>query len=83
VCSVKTKTFKEVTGIQDFLFHQAALSMGAEGVYMGTRFIAPKENSANIETKKAILNVKSEDFIEFKSVIGNLRTIPTEAGKRL
>ncbi|WP_245827695.1 hypothetical protein [Paenisporosarcina indica] len=39
-------------------------------------------NPASIETKKAILNVKSEEFIEFKSANGNLRTIPTEAGKK-
>ena len=56
--------------------------MGAEAVYMGTRFIATEENPASIDTKKAILNVKSEEFIEFKSAIGNLRTIPTEAGKK-
>lgn len=56
--------------------------MGAEGVYMGTRFIATEENPASIETKKALIDVKSEDFIEFKSGMGHLRTIPTEAGKK-
>jgi len=69
-------------GIIDGQGAKAAFSMGAEAVYMGTRFIATEENPASIETKKAVLNVKSEDFIEFKSVIGNLKTIPTEAGKR-
>ena len=69
-------------GIVDGQGAKAAFSMGAEAVYMGTRFIATEENPASIDTKKAILNVKSEEFIEFKSAVGNLRTIPTEAGKK-
>ncbi|MDK8643900.1 NAD(P)H-dependent flavin oxidoreductase (plasmid) [Niallia taxi] len=69
-------------GIIDGRGAKAAFSMGAEGVYMGTRFIATFENPASIETKKAIVNVKSEEFIEFKSGAGHLRTIPTEAGKK-
>ncbi|WP_348622655.1 SDR family oxidoreductase [Paenibacillus peoriae] len=69
-------------GIIDGRGAKAALSMGAEGVYMGTRFIVTKENPASMETKKAIIKVKSEEFIEFKSGTGHLRTIPTEAGKK-
>ncbi|MDY0939638.1 MULTISPECIES: NAD(P)H-dependent flavin oxidoreductase [Priestia] len=69
-------------GIIDGKGALAAFAMGAEGVYMGTRFIATKENPASEATKQAILNVKSEEFIEFKSGIGHLRTIPTVAGKK-
>jgi len=69
-------------GIIDSQGAKAAFSMGAEGVYMGTRFIVTKENPASTETKKAIIKVKSEEFIEFKSGSGHLRTIPTEAGKK-
>ncbi|MDQ0856564.1 nitronate monooxygenase family protein [Bacillus sp. V2I10] len=69
-------------GIIDGKGAKAAFAMGAEGVYMGTRFIATKENPARDATKQAILNVNSEEFIEFKSGIGHLRTIPTEAGKK-
>lgn len=49
---------------------KAPFSLGAEGVYMGTRFIVTEENPASMETKKAILNVKSVEFIEFKSASG-------------
>jgi enoyl-[acyl-carrier protein] reductase II len=63
-------------GIIDGKGALAAFGMGAEGVYMGTRFIATKENPASEATKQAILNVKSEEFI------GHLRTIPTVAGKK-
>ena len=69
-------------GIIDGRGANAAFAMGAEGVYMGTRFIATEENPASIETKKALIDVKSEDFIEFKSGMGHLRTIPTAAGKK-
>ncbi|MCM3675103.1 nitronate monooxygenase [Peribacillus simplex] len=69
-------------GIIDGKGAQAAFAMGAEGVYMGTSFIATKENPASDATKHAITNVNSEEFIEFKSGIGYLRTIPTEAGKK-
>lgn len=69
-------------GIIDGRGAKAAFAMGAEGVYMGTRFIATEENPASIETKKALIDVKSEDFIEFKSGMGHLRTIPTAAGKK-
>lgn len=61
---------------------KAAFAMGAEGVYMGTRFVASTENPASEATKQAIVNANSEDFIEFKSGIGHIRTIPTEAGKK-
>lgn len=69
-------------GIIDGIGAKAAFDMGAEAIYMGTRFIATTENPASIVAKKAILSAKSEDFIEFKSGAGHLRTLPTEAGKK-
>ncbi|MDT2674980.1 NAD(P)H-dependent flavin oxidoreductase [Enterococcus dongliensis] len=69
-------------GIIDGDGAKAAFAMGAEAIYMGTRFIATTENPASISAKKAILTAKSEDFIEFKSGASHLRTLPTEAGKK-
>jgi len=40
-----------------------ALSLGAEGVYMGTRFIATKECPAHINAKQAILNASDTSTI--------------------
>lgn len=67
-------------GIVDGKGAKAVFAMGAEGVYMGTRFIAAHENPASFAAKQAIINTSSEDFLELEGA--NERTIPTEAGKQ-
>jgi nitronate monooxygenase len=39
------------------------LSMGADGVQMGTRFLATEESSATAEYKAAVLSAKEEDIV--------------------
>lgn len=39
------------------------LKMGADGVQMGTRFLATNESSATLDYKQAVLNAKEEDII--------------------
>ncbi len=39
------------------------LEMGADGVQMGTRFLATEESSASEEYKLAVLNAKEEDIV--------------------
>ncbi|MBI4685067.1 MAG: nitronate monooxygenase [Nitrospirae bacterium] len=39
------------------------LTMGADGVQMGTRFLATEESSASPEYKQAVLNTKKEDIV--------------------
>lgn len=48
----------------------AALALGADGVYMGTRFIASKESKVSQEYKKAILNAGLEDIVNTDRVDG-------------
>ncbi len=48
-------------GIADGRGFIAALSLGAEGVQMGTRFICSTECSINLEYKKAVLKAKDRD----------------------
>jgi NAD(P)H-dependent flavin oxidoreductase YrpB (nitropropane dioxygenase family) len=45
-------------GVGDARGLMAALSLGAEGVYMGTRFMATKECPAHANVKRAILEAK-------------------------
>jgi NAD(P)H-dependent flavin oxidoreductase YrpB (nitropropane dioxygenase family) len=45
-------------GIGDGRGFMAALSLGAEGVYMGTRFLATVESDANPKFKEAVVNGK-------------------------
>lgn len=39
------------------------LKMGADGIQMGTRFLATKESSATPEYKQAVVNAKDEDIL--------------------
>ncbi len=46
------------------------MQLGAQGVQMGTRFVATHECDASIEFKKAYLNGKKEDIIIIDSPVG-------------
>jgi len=48
----------------------AALALGADGVYMGTRMIATKESPVSQEYKQAILSAGTEDIINTDRVDG-------------
>lgn len=62
-------------GIGDARGLVAALALGAEAVYMGTRFIATKECPAHHNVKQMILNAKDTSTISLKhglpSVVGS------------
>ncbi|MHA6252057.1 NAD(P)H-dependent flavin oxidoreductase [Oceanobacillus sp. CAU 1775] len=57
-------------GIVDGRGLMAALSFGAEGIEMGTRFIATKESHAHQGYKQAILDANEEDTVVIKRSIG-------------
>jgi len=48
----------------------AALSLGAAGIYMGTRFIATKEAETDAEYKQTILSARCEDIVNTDKVDG-------------
>ncbi|MCF6514583.1 2-nitropropane dioxygenase [Lactobacillus sp. S2-2] len=50
-------------GIDDIRGIRAAFALGAQGVYLGTRFIATKENRADKAIKNIILNSNNEDIL--------------------
>jgi enoyl-[acyl-carrier protein] reductase II len=50
-------------GIADARGFIAALSLGAKGVQMGTRFVCAKECEAHINYKKAIINAKDRSTV--------------------
>ncbi len=54
-------------GIVDKRGVNAVFALGAEGVYLGTRFIASKESLASEKTKQAIVNNKTEDLVLFRA----------------
>ena len=57
----------------------AALALGAEGIDMGTRFIATKEAPAAESWKQAITRAKSEDTIK-ADVLNDIIPLPGTAG---
>jgi enoyl-[acyl-carrier protein] reductase II len=59
---------------------RAVVAMGAEGVYVGTRFVVTKENPASEACKKAIIDAKAEELVEFRALVGHMRTTPNKIG---
>lgn len=57
-------------GIGDAEHYRKALSIGYQGVQLGTRFIASKECSAHEDYKQAILSAEEEDIILTKKLTG-------------
>lgn len=57
-------------GIGDKTQYRKALSLGYQGVQLGTRFIASKECTAHDDYKQAILAAKEEDIILTKKLTG-------------
>ncbi|MFB0562489.1 MAG: NAD(P)H-dependent flavin oxidoreductase [Candidatus Lokiarchaeia archaeon] len=62
-------------GIADGRGLVAALSLGAEGVLIGTRFIASKEAKVHENYKKAIINAKDNDTLLKKIGIASARVL--------
>jgi len=62
-------------GIMDGRGMAAALALGAEGVYMGTRFMAATECAAHPDFKKAILDAKDTDTVTCVGEMGVLRAL--------
>lgn len=48
----------------------AAAAMGAEGVYVGTRFNASVESPCAQVTKEAIVKARAEDLLEWRGILG-------------
>ncbi len=70
-------------GIVNAKLAQAAQIVGAEGVFVGTRFTMSKECRASETTKQDILNTHPDDYIVFTQAGGDSkwRTTPHKHGK--
>ena len=70
-------------GVADGKGLAAALALGAEGVVVGTRFVASKECIIHENFKNAIINAKENDTLIAQRNIGNMcRYLKNEAGKK-
>ncbi len=71
-------------GIYDGKTTAAMLVLGADGVQMGTRFLASKECDINEDYKKAILNATDEDVVTIAEFTGHpVRVIKNELYERV
>ncbi len=57
-------------GIFDKKDVKKSLSLGADGVQVGTKFVTTEECDASIEFKQAYVNAKNEDVVLVKSPVG-------------
>ena len=65
-------------GIYNAKTAKAAFAMGAEAVYMGTRFINTYECPAHEFCKQEIIKVNSEQLWEISESFGRIRVIPND-----
>ncbi|MFB5269374.1 nitronate monooxygenase [Paenibacillus enshidis] len=70
-------------GIIDGKGAKGMFAMGAQGVYMGTRFIATHENRASATAKQAILMANSEDYLELEGASPILAFIASDGAHYL
>ncbi len=70
-------------GIVDSRGWAAAVSLGAEGIQLGTRFVAVEENPASTKYKKAVLNAKDTDTVITSRKLVPTRSLKTEFSARL
>lgn len=78
VDAVKSVPVMAAGGINDIRGVRAAFALGAQGVYVGTRFIASTECPAAREVKEMIVAGSGEDII---AVTPNERSLPTPAAR--
>ncbi|WP_324682777.1 NAD(P)H-dependent flavin oxidoreductase [Bibersteinia trehalosi] len=69
-------------GIADKRTVQAALNLGAEGVWVGTAFIATEECRASENVKNWIVRANANDLLLFSTEPHYYRSLPTELAKK-
>lgn len=78
VDAVKSVPVMAAGGINDIRGVRAAFALGAQGVYVGTRFIASTECPAAESVKQMIINGNGDELI---AVTPNERSLPTPAAR--
>ena len=70
-------------GIADNRAFNAALALGAEGVYCGTAFLMSKESRMAENVKQAVLSANAFDLLLFRTVPAYYRSLPGELANEL
>ncbi|MBW4803305.1 NAD(P)H-dependent flavin oxidoreductase [Loigolactobacillus coryniformis] len=70
-------------GVADSRGVRAALALGADGVYVGTRLIPTFENSAHPKVKQLIVDSTAEDLKIFRTAPAYYRSLPTNVREQM
>ncbi|WP_057765445.1 NAD(P)H-dependent flavin oxidoreductase [Companilactobacillus tucceti] len=70
-------------GITDERTAKAAFALGAEGVYVGTAFLASEESRMADNIKRQMPDINAEDVLMYRSVPAYYRSIPGELPNKL
>lgn len=70
-------------GITDVRHVRAAFALGAEGVYVGSAFLATTENRAADNVKEDIVNSTADDLYLFRTLPYYYRSLPTKLSDKL
>lgn len=60
----------------------AAFALGAEGVYVGSRFLLASESKVHPKAKEAIIKAKSTDLVNIDMIPSVYRSVPTPLAKK-
>jgi len=83
VADVVSKPVIAAGGIVDARGLVAAMCLGADGVQLGTRFVAVKENIASLKYKQAIIAAKDTDTVITCRKLVPTRSLKTEFSRSL
>lgn len=70
-------------GIADHRAFNAALALGAEGVYCGTAFLMSRESRMAKNVKEAILKADARDLLLFRTMPAYYRSLPCTLANEL
>lgn len=70
-------------GIADHRAFNAALALGAEGVYCGTAFLMSKESRMAENVKQAVLAANAQDLLLFRTIPAYYRSLPGDLANEL
>ncbi|WP_242258804.1 NAD(P)H-dependent flavin oxidoreductase [Streptococcus thoraltensis] len=70
-------------GVGDVRGVRAALALGAEGVFVGSAFLATKESPSHQSVKDLIVKGTAEDLLLFRTLPAYYRSFPTDLAKEI
>ena len=83
VDAVKSVPVMAAGGIYDRRSFNAALALGAEGVYCGTAFLMSEESRMAANVKEAVLKANAKDLLLFRTIPAYYRSLPGALANKL